>query len=247
MYNISKQKCEKMPEVYKKYLIATEIVEKWEKMISINWQRYNLWEEMVKKLKEFLTKKMYRLTKDSWDWAVINKIKTKPLNELLRWKWGKKYPKIPVQDHHILSNKGWKLSDSLEFIDELKLSLNLNEWRNRWFIYPHCGNHCKNDQWYHIFVQVATKTCIEPKIRWLSWNKKVERFKELFGGIRRFVLKYAKMNRTKDEIEILDGWFTDGWIRKQLSSKEISEDIAKEYICPDLYNGDRQWVWVASY
>ena len=132
----------------------------------------------------------------------------------------------------------------INWIDEI---LFLNEWRNRWFIYPHCGNHCKNDQWYHVFVQVATQTCIEPKIRWLSWNKKIEKFKELFGRIRRFVLKYAKMNRIKDEIEILDGWFTDGWIRKQLSKEENSMKIAKKYICPDLYNGSRKWVWVASY
>jgi len=28
MYKISRDKCEKMPEVYRKYLIATEVVEK---------------------------------------------------------------------------------------------------------------------------------------------------------------------------------------------------------------------------
>ena len=61
------------------------------------------------------------------------------------------------------------------------------------------------------------------------------------------MLKYAKMNRVKDEIEILDGWFTDGWIRKQLSNKKTSRKIAEKYICPVLSNGDSKWVWVASY
>ena len=251
MYQIKYNKCMMLPKNYKKYLIWTWIYEWWSLIIDVMWKEKIIWDKIRKEAEKYIEKEWYRPEKDEWDWAVIAKIKKWNIIELKKTK-NKKGRAIAVQDHHIITNKSKteydeikRLFKELKVVDEAEILLFLNEWWNRWFLYPHCGSHCKNNKWYHVFVREATRVCVLSKLWALSWDERIEKFKEEFGKIRRFVLQEAKINKVRKDIEILDGWYKN----YDLSDSYQSEEVAKNYICPDVKNTNwnGNWLWISSY